>query len=77
MKNYVSPCSKPCYSDEFFNELIAKLNAEGFLVVLNHPAGSLQNFKDYGNFIRIEVIDNKCKRAYTRCYYLDELAELN
>lgn len=47
MKNYEDSLV-PSYSDEFFNELIEKLNEKEFLVTFNHPNGSLQNFKDYG-----------------------------
>ncbi|HIZ00484.1 MAG TPA: hypothetical protein H9676_07250 [Firmicutes bacterium] len=35
------------YSAECFNRMIAEANAAGFLVSLNHPVWSLQNYSDY------------------------------
>lgn len=36
------------YSTEGLNDVIEKANKAGFLVSLNHPAWSLQNYEDYG-----------------------------
>lgn len=35
------------YSADGLNEIIRKANEEGFLVTLNHPVWSLQNYEDY------------------------------
>ena len=35
------------YSQEYINAFIEKANALGFLVCINHPAKSLQNYADY------------------------------
>jgi len=36
------------YSQAFVNKIIKEANEAGFLVTYNHPAWSLQNYKDYG-----------------------------
>ena len=57
------------YSDEGLNDMIARANAAGFLVSLNHPVWSLQNYEDYKNlkgFRFVEIYNSNCARqGYT------------
>ncbi len=51
-KEHISEELKKCsyeaeYTTECLNDVIARANREGFLVTLNHPVWSLQNYEDY------------------------------
>ena len=51
------------YSQKYLNEIIDLANRAGFLVSLNHPVWSLQNYRDYGNLQGlwgIEVYNTGC-----------------
>ena len=53
----------PTYSPEHINSVIRRANEAGFLVSLNHPVWSLQNYKEYINYeglFGVEVYNSSC-----------------
>lgn len=66
--NYISDETKKnpyesSYSTECLNEIAARAKKEGFLITLNHPVWSLQNYEDYcglKGFWGIEVYNTGC-----------------
>lgn len=51
------------YSTECLNDIALRAKKEGFLITLNHPVWSLQNYEDYCNlrgFWGIEVFNTGC-----------------
>ena len=51
------------YSAESINEMIRRMNADGFLTVYNHPVWSLQNYTDYidlNGLWGVEVHNSAC-----------------
>jgi hypothetical protein len=51
------------YSTEYINSVIARANQSGFLVSLNHPVWSLQNYNEYINYeglFGVEVYNSSC-----------------
>lgn len=51
------------YSQEYINKIIRLANEAGFLVSLNHPVWSLQNYQDYGKLQGlwgVEVYNTGC-----------------
>jgi hypothetical protein len=51
------------YSTEYVNLVIKRANEEGFLVTLNHPVWSLQNYADYIGYeglFGVEVYNSSC-----------------
>lgn len=86
MKSHVSPEAaavdyRRVYSVEAVNDLIAKANADGFLVCYNHPLWSLQNYTDYAGLRGlwgVEVYNHSCTCAgyyETPQAYIDLLHE--
>ena len=66
MPNYVGDFSDEAYTDEKINGFIRKANENGYLVSLNHPAWSMQNFSDYKNIEglwAIEMYNHGCAVA--------------
>ena len=64
-KYYGEPC-KHIYSKELINRFVAEAKRQGFLVSLNHPAWSLQNFCDYeglSGFCMFELSNYGCVAA--------------
>ncbi len=54
------------YSPEELNQVIAACNAAGFLICLNHPVNSFQNYSFYGTLRGLwgaECFNNGCFRA--------------
>ena len=70
------------YNPEAINDLIAKSNAEGFLVCYNHPAWSTQRYPDYAGLEGlwgIEIFNSGCNRSGHRegTQPYDDLLHLN
>ncbi len=52
------------YSQEYINDFIKAANENGFLVCLNHPSWSLENFHDYDKLTGLwamEIVNGSCE----------------